>query len=307
MNVKEQNTVSLVLGSGGARGIAHIGVINWLDEHGFKILSISGASMGALVGGIYAAGALDIYARWVSTLEKMDVVRLLDFSFERKGLIKGDRIMNVLRELIGPHNIEDLPISFTAVATDMNEEREVWLNQGPLFDAIRASIAIPTIFTPVNFRGHQLMDGGLINPIPMAPTLRDKTDITIAVNVCAKAEPEGLLKVTPPKEPPRQRVRKEDRGSYRARISEFLDDLQERFLERDQDEADFIDIISHSFDTMQSTITRFQMAAYSPDIIIEVPRNSASIYEFYRASELIALGYRRAEAVLAPYIKPTPG
>lgn len=289
-------TVSLVLGSGGARGLAHIGVINWLRENGFDIRSISGSSMGALIGGIYAAGHLDAYERWVRALERMDVVRLLDFSFERNGLIKGDRIMNALRDLIGRYDIESLPISFTAVAADVDEQREVWLNKGPLFDAIRASIAIPTVFTPVPFRGRMLLDGGLINPIPIAPTLKDKTDITIAVNVNAKSEP---LPPTPPK----RHEAATDKDSYRARIVEFLDNLQDRFVTRDQDEADFFDVITRSIDTMQSTITRFQLAAYSPNVIIEVPRNIASIYEFYRAGEIIAIGRERAARVLMPYME----
>lgn len=289
-----QKTVSLVLGSGGARGLAHIGVIRWLDEHDYDIRSISGSSMGALIGGIYAAGHLDDYERWVRALEKMDVVRLLDFSFERNGLIKGDRIMNALRDLIGDYRIENLPISYTAVATDVDEQREVWLNHGSLFDAIRASIAIPTVFTPVPFRGRMLLDGGLINPVPIAPTLRDKTDMTLAVSVNGKPEPLPPMSSASPRSA-------SEKNDYRARIAEFIDDLQERFITRDQDEADFFDVITRSIDTMQSTITRFQLAAYSPDVIIDIPRNTASIYEFYRASELIEAGYDRAARVLAPY------
>ena len=293
-----KTSVSLVLGSGGARGLAHIGVIRLLNEHGFDIRSISGSSMGALIGGIYAAGHLDDYERWVRALEKMDVVRLLDFSFERNGLIKGDRVMNTLRDLIGEYRIENLPISFTAVATDVDDQREIWLNSGPLFDAIRASIAIPTVFTPVAFRGRLLLDGGLINPVPIAPTLRDKTDITIAVSVNGKAEPLA-------KEPSQHTQPEPDKIDYRARIAEFLDGLQERFVTRDQDEADFFDVVTRSIDTMQATITRFQLAAYSPDVIIEIPRNVGSVYEFYRAAEIIATGYQRAGRVLEPYASQT--
>ena len=142
-------TVSLVLGSGGARGLAHIGIIQWLEERGYEIESIAGSSMGALVGGIHAIGELDAYTHWVKALRQIDVLRLLDFSFQKSGLIKGDRVISVLKELTGDRNIEELPISFTAVATNVNDQREVWLNHGSLFDAIRASIAIPTIFTPV--------------------------------------------------------------------------------------------------------------------------------------------------------------
>ncbi|TMH71226.1 MAG: serine protease, partial [Betaproteobacteria bacterium] len=149
-------TVSLVLGSGGARGLAHIGVIQWLTENGYEIRSIAGSSMGALVGGIFAAGKLEVYAEWVLALERLQVVRLLDPAFGRPGLFKGERIMDVLRELIGDFAIEDLPVSFTAVATDLESGEEVWLREGKLFDAIRASIATPLIFTPFEYRGRKL-------------------------------------------------------------------------------------------------------------------------------------------------------
>ena len=131
-------SVSLVLGSGGARGLVHIGVIDWLVEHGYKIESISGCSMGALVGGIYAAGKLDAYKDWVVTLDKGDVIKMLDLSFSPGGLFKGEKIINKLLELVGRQKIEKLPISFTAVATNIENGKEVWFSEGSLFDAIRA-------------------------------------------------------------------------------------------------------------------------------------------------------------------------
>ncbi|MGB5602030.1 MAG: patatin-like phospholipase family protein, partial [Gammaproteobacteria bacterium] len=184
----KKRTVSLVLGAGGARGYAHIGVIGWLQDHGFDIQSIAGSSMGALIGGIYAAGKLDTYTEWIRALEQTDVLQLLDLSFGSSGLFKGERIIQTLRDLIGDHNIEDLPLSFTAVATDLDAEKEVWLSKGPLFDALRASIAMPTLFTPFQYEGRRLVDGGLVNPVPIAPTLRDMTDLTIAVNLSGRGE-----------------------------------------------------------------------------------------------------------------------
>ncbi len=175
-------SISLVLGSGGARGLAHIGVIEVLEQAGYEIQSISGASIGALIGGIYAAGELETYRDWVCSLNTLDVLRLLDISFSGTSLFKGDKIIDALRDLIGPRNIEDLPLDFTAVATDLDASKEVWLSSGPLFDAIRASIAFPTVFSAVHYRGRTLVDGGLLNPIPIAPTLRDSTDMTIAVS-----------------------------------------------------------------------------------------------------------------------------
>ena len=298
-SMKKNRSVSLVLGSGGARGLAHIGIINWLEGNGFEIKSISGSSMGALIGGIYAAGELDTYAQWVSALQQIDVIRLLDFSFGSSGLLKGERVMRALKDLIGDRRIEDLPISFTAVATNVEDEREVWLNKGSLFDAIRASIAIPTVFTPVQYRGKTLLDGGLINPIPIAPTLRDKTDITIAVSLSGKADPGFNRSRSKPAESSRSHS---DR--YRQKIEQFVDQIQQRLgIEEDEEEdMSVFDVISNSLETMQNTIARFQLAAYTPDIVIELPRNACAFYEFYRAEEMINLGRRRAKSVLSSYL-----
>lgn len=285
-------TVSLVLGSGGARGLAHIGVINWLNEQGYDIRSISGSSMGALIGGVYATGHLQVYTEWVTRLEKIDVLRLLDFSFGEGGLIKGERIINVLRELVGQHLIEDLPLSYTAVATDLDHQKELWLNKGPLFDAIRASMAIPSIFTPVDYHGKRLVDGGLINPIPIAPTLKDKTDITIAVNLSAPPVARSIIPASPS-------VKPHNNENYRERILQFIDELQRKVLNETPDDSGVFDVIANSLDTMQNTIARFKLAAYAPDIIINIPSNACSFYEFYRAKELIEIGRRKTEEVLS--------
>ena len=284
-------TVSLVLGSGGARGLAHIGVIDWLTENGYEIRSIAGSSMGAMIGGIYAAGKLDVYTRWVLALRRLDVIRLLDLSFGSTGLFKGERVIGVLKELIGDRNIEDLPVPFTAVATDIQNGKEVWLSRGPLFDAIRASMAIPTIFTPHTIEGRQLVDGGLVNPIPIAPTLRDRTDLTVVVN--ASAPPAGDLATPLLGEDPDD----DATGIYRQRIVKFIAELTHRRKVK-KEEMGLFDILSRSMDTMQDLIARFQLAAYSPDVVIEIPRDVCSVYEMYRARELIELGRARANTML---------
>jgi NTE family protein len=285
--------VSLVLGSGGARGLAHIGVIEWLEASGLRIVSIAGSSMGALIGGIYAAGKLDVYRDWVVELERMDVLRLLDLSFGRNGLIKGDRVIGVLRELIGERDIEDLAISFTAVATDLDRQREIWLSRGPLFEAIRASIAIPTVFTPVSRDGRTLVDGAVSNPIPIGPTLRDRSDLTIAVNVNGKEEPRVRL-------PPVAATRPETRRHQV--IAEFLEAVQQLVVRRDEAEPHVFDVVARSMDTMQNAMSRFQLAAYSPDAVVEVPCNACAFFEFWRARELIAIGRERAEQALGPLV-----
>ena len=285
-----KRTVSLVLSSGGARGYAHIGIIEWLCENGFDIRSISGSSMGALIGGIYATGKLDIFKRWVRALERKDVISLLDFSFGRSGLFKGERIINVLKDLIGNANIEELSIAFTAVATDLDTGKEVWLNKGALFDAIRASIAIPTIFTPYKYNGKLLLDGGLVNPIPIAPTNSDITDITIAVNVSAKMEV-SLDKFRVSKGLPPEK-------KYQHAIADFVEGLRKKRGQSEHEDMGFFDIISKAYDSMQSTIARFKLAAYSPDIIIDIPKNICGFFEFERADEIIEIGRSKAVEVL---------
>lgn len=282
-------TVSLVLGSGGARGLSHIGVIQWLTENGYEIRSIAGSSMGALVGGIFAAGKLQIYAEWVLALERMQVVRMLDPAFGRPGLFKGERIMAVLREMIGDFAIEDLPISFTAVATDLASGEEVWLREGKLFDAIRASIAIPLIFTPFEYRGRKLVDGGLVNPVPVAPTLSDTSELTVAVNLSGPVE-------WRPSAPPSEPV--PDGKTYRNRIRAFIDRLQLSRAPAARP-GGMIDVALASMETMQNLIARLKLAAYSPDIKVEIPRNACGFYEFWRAEELIALGRERTAQAFA--------
>lgn len=281
-------TVSLILGAGGARGLAHIGVIQWLTENGYEIRSIAGSSMGALVGGIYASGKLGVYAEWSLALERMEVLRLLDPAFGRAGLFKGERVIGVLRDLIGDADIADLPISYTAVAMDLESGKEIWLREGKLFDAIRPSIAIPLLFTPVHVNGRTLVDGGLVNPVPIAPTLNDTTDLTIAVNLGGRYESE-------PTPPPSETI--PSGNPYRQRIQDFIDNLTPaRAVVASA--PGMIDVALRSMESMENTIARLKLAAYSPDATIEIPRNACRIHEFWRAEEMIALGREKAEQVM---------
>lgn len=281
--------ISLVLGSGGARGHAHLGVIRALEEEGFRIRNLAGTSMGAVIGGIYAAGALDTYEEWAYRLEVGDVVKLLDFSF-RGGVFKGERVFEVLGELIGHRQIEQLSTGFVAVATDIDAQREIWLNSGSLFQAVRASSAVPGVFAPVRIGGRTLVDGGLVNPIPIAPTLNDDTDLTIAVNLNAMS---GHHLARPPK--PRQRTSPEDQA-YRSRISRFVGEL---FSNNESEERPgAARLMVRSIDVMQGAIARLKLAAYVPDIIVEIPRDSAGFFEFNRAEELAQLGYENTLAAL---------
>ena len=274
--------VALVLGSGGARGLAHIGIIRYIESLGHEIVYISGCSMGALVGGIYAAGQLEPYAEWARKLEKRDMFSLLDFAFGWTGLFKGDRLMGVLKELVGDHVIEKLPMGFTAVATDLIEQREIWLNRGPLFDAIRASIAIPTVFTPHVYLGRVLVDGGLLNPIPIAPALNQSADMIVAVNLNAHSRRA------------RAHAAQLGEGDADARVRQDA----EREAGDEPKVPGIIDVVTASLDLMQNTIARMKLASYTPDVVIDVPRDASLFYEFYRAEELIALGHECARKAL---------
>jgi NTE family protein len=287
--------VSLVLGSGGARGLAHIGVIRELEERGYEIASISGCSIGALIGGVYAAGKLDEFENWVRAISKMDMVALLDLSWARHGLVKGDKIIGTLVDLVGERTIEELPITYTAMAVDINNEKEVWLNSGRLFDAIRASISLPLFFTPVSYRGDYLIDGGVLNPVPIAPTFNDDTDLTIAVNL---GGPPGAVIESLDKKPESM----DKPGSSRSKIHQFVRDLKSSDENGAEGKLGAYDIANQAFDAMQSTIARQKLAAYPPDIVIEISRNACGTFDFDRAEELIELGRTRTRECVRPVI-----
>ena len=289
-------TVALALGAGGAKGLAHIGVIEEIEAAGFEVVAIAGTSMGALIGGIYAMGKLHVYRDWVTALARIDVLRLLDWTFTGGGFIKGEKLIGTLRELIGDVLIEELPLAYTAVATDLEREREVWLTRGSLFDAIRASIAIPTVFRPHRIDGRLLLDGALLNPVPVTPLMRERADYLFAVSVDGPAEM-----------PAAAMVETEDDASHRSRISEWLGRLRPGHAGAESPAMPgALDLLNQSMDLMQSNLARLRLAAYAPDLLIQMPRNASTAYEFYRARELIELGRERARAALQDWSRQGP-
>lgn len=272
--------ISLILGSGGARGLAHIGVINALQENNFEICSISGCSIGSLIGGIFAAGKLDEFEKWILTIDKYDIVSLLDLSWGNNGLVKGDKIINTLKAMVGDTSIEDLPIAYTAVASDILNSKEVWLNSGPLFDAIRASISLPLFFTPVERHNKILIDGGVLNPVPIAPTFNDDTELKIAVNL-------GSEQATAPQLTEVAKVH--DEGSA---VSRFIASLKFEKEEKETNKLGAYEVADKAFDAMQSHLAAAKLAAYPPDVLIEISRNACGTLEFDKAAEMIELGYK---------------
>ena len=262
--------VSLVLGSGGARGYAHIGVIEVLEARGYEIVSISGASMGALIGGFYACGKLQEYKEWVLGLDVIELGTLLDFSFKSEGLIKGEKLFEQLSKIVGKQNIESLPIPLTIVATDILHKKEKWFQTGDLLEAIRASISIPTFFTPVQKEGMILADGGILNPLPVAPTMSDKSDLIIAVNLYAD-RPLPIIKQS------KEEKQKADRFAklfYRMFKKEFSQN----------ESLNMLDVLDKTFDP--------------PDILIDIPKDVCNTYDFHKAAEVINVGRVIAKSIL---------
>ncbi len=287
----QKKTVSLVLGSGGARGYAHIGVIDVLEKSGYEIKSISGSSMGALIGGLYAAGKLQDYKEWVLSLDMFSVLKLVDFSFAATGVIKGDKVFDVLETLVGKNvKIENLPIDFTAVATDIDTQKEIWFQEGDLLSAIRASIAIPTIFTPVRSDKHLLVDGGILNPLPTVPLLSDTNDLLIAVNLNGERKADKMIE-----------QHSDEEESIQQKITEFI---QKNFFEDEKkEEINYFTIVSKTIETMQNLITRYELAAHQPDIVIDIPKNLCGFYEFHEAQKIIEYGEKTARRAISEYQK----
>ncbi|WP_448809138.1 patatin-like phospholipase family protein [Agromyces bauzanensis] len=311
--------VALALGSGGARGYAHIGVIEVLEERGYEIVSVAGSSMGAAVGGLYAAGALGEYTDWVRTLTQRDVLRLLDPKIKAPGAIRAEKIMSRVSELLRGARIEDLPIAFTAVATDLIARREVWFQNGPVDVAIRASIALPSFITPVMLNGRLLADGGLLNPVPVAPTAAARADLTIAVVLSGDATigsavPQRETAEPQPFEDWFDRFRRTaagvlDRDIVRMVTKRFSggkanapsiaaeQGVEEVFGELPAGLRMF-DVMQLSIEAMQAIVGNYRLAGYPADVYITVPKNSARVLDFHRADELIAQGRELAIAAL---------
>ncbi|CAM3871001.1 patatin-like phospholipase family protein [Aquirufa aurantiipilula] len=281
MSLKKK--VHLVLGSGGARGFAHMGVIDVLEEHNFEIISVTGCSMGAVVGGIYAAGFHEAYKKWALGLTKSKVFSLLDFTLGKHGFVKGERIFDVLSQFINVPQIEDFRIPFTAVAADMHTKKEVWFQSGDLYRALRASIAIPGIFTPVIDGEHVLVDGGVLNPLPLNVVNRQAGEMIVAVDLNGDAP----FFVLPEKN------ESEDLALLKG-IKEWLGKNWPSPAPTDlstlASTKSLSDILFYSYEMTQDRVTEMMVDKYRPDILIEIPKSISSIFEFDRAEELIEYG-----------------
>lgn len=283
--------IALVLSGGGARGMAHIGVIEELEKRGFEITSIAGTSMGALVGGIYAAGKLKEFKDWTILLDRKKVFSLVDFTFSKNGLVKGDRVLQAMKEFIPDTNIEDLPIPYSATAADISKHREVVYTSGSLYDAIRASIAIPTVLTPIIKDDAIIVDGGVINNIPINNVKRTDGDTLIAVYVNAD--------IPVHKPASNQEEEKKNKSIYQERIKEFYQHLNNILPQRSKkDNLNYFSLLEKTITTGTLQLAQLTIEKGEPDIIINISRDACGTYDFFMARELIEIGRHAAITTL---------
>lgn len=309
--------VALALGSGGARGYAHIGVINELHERGHEIVGIAGSSMGALVGGLEAVGKLDEYTSWAGSLTQRAVLRLLDPSITSAGVLRAEKILDAVREILGEVTIEALPIPYTSVATDLITGKSVWMQRGPVDDAIRASIAIPGVITPHVLDGRLLGDGGILDPLPMAPIAAVAADVTIAVSISGD-DPEAHRRERESRQPTGDWLNRMWRSSSSLLDSKAARSLLDtptgravlgRFAVGDDEPVvaptepavprlGAFEVMNRVIDIAQAALARHTLAAYPPDLLIEVPRTVCRSLDFHRANEVIDIGQELASVAL---------
>ncbi len=322
----EGKRVALALGSGGARGYAHIGVIDELLDRGYEIVGVAGSSMGALVGGLHAANALDDFTDWAKTLSQSGVLRLLDPAWRGPGFFRAEKVLDVVRDLLGEAQIEDLPIPYTAVTTDLISGKSLWLQRGPLDVAIRASIAIPGMISPYISDGRVLADGGILDPLPVGPLAGTNADVTIAVSLSGDGTENNRYRRTGDEpnaaaELFNRLVRSTsallETPAARSVLNRFStgrdDEVDEELAEASQDDADLatasamvpklgsFEVMNRTIDIMQTALARHHLASYPPDILIEVPRTSSRSLDFHRAADMIDIGQMLARQVLDSY------
>lgn len=281
--MKSKN-VALVLSSGGARGYAHIGAIKALERRGYRITSVAGTSIGALIGGIYCAGDLDKVEKWIYKLDNRRIFSLIDWSLSKNHIVKGERFINVLKEIVPDVNIEQLDIPFRAVASDLNTQREVVFSKKSLYRAIRASISIPTMIKPVRIGKHILVDGGLVNPLPLNRVVRHEGDLLVSVNVSAPASEEiNELK--------RQNAEKRNARSFFFR--HVLDHLMPSHTA-----GNYITLLTSAFTLIIQRHTVLMQKLHKPDIAVDIPMNRYDVFDFNNARHIARAGYRAMNEAL---------
>ena len=287
VNLMNTKDVALALSSGGARGLAHIGAIEELESNGYHITSIAGCSMGALIGGVYAAGKLEEFREWMKTIDRKKMLELTDFSFSINHLVKGNRIIEAIMDFVPDIAIEELPIPYCAVATDLKAGREVVIDKGSLFEAIRASISLPSFYEPVQRDDMILIDGGVINPIPLNRVKRNTGDILVGVDVSGhdyKSQWDEMHRLT--------EWQKND-NSLKAKI---LDKLIP-----DNIEFNYYTVLSRTSSLMIRQNSILMAKLMKPEMLIDIQMNRYGTFDFDKSEKLIAIGRRKASQAITEY------
>lgn len=274
--------IALVLSGGGARGIAQIGVIEELEKRGYEISSIAGTSMGALVGGMYAAGKMQEFKKWICSLDKRKVFSLVDFTLSSHGLVRGDKVLNAIKTFVPDTNIEDLKIDYSATAADIENHREVVYRSGSIYEAIRASIAIPMVITPVFKDNAVIVDGGVLNNLPVSNVKRTSGDILVAVYVNANVPP---LKLQISK-----KEEKEKKSVYLKKINEFYEQLNIISPKSKKEKLSYFTLLDKTYVSASLQMVQLTIEKYSPDILVNISRDTCGTYDFYKAEELVEIG-----------------
>jgi NTE family protein len=286
---KKRKDVDLVLSTGGARGLAHIGAILQLEEMGYHIRSIAGASMGALVGGIYAAGGLEDFREWMKTIDKKKIHQLYDFSFSLNHIVKGNRIMKALKEIVPDKNIEDLDIPYCAITTDAVSGKEVIFRKGSMYQAIRASISIPVFFNPVRQGERMYLDGGLVNPLPLNRVKRDKKALLVAIDVSGH-DYEGEVMMN--------RLIKQRSLDHSFALS-MLNKMLPHAMDLD---LNYITLLNRTTSIMIHQNTKLALKITPPDIYIEIPMSRYSTFDFDKSERLIAIGKTKTRKMVERFL-----
>ncbi|PPE73516.1 patatin [Solimonas fluminis] len=279
------NVVGVALGSGSARGWAHIGVLQGLEAIGVRPQVVAGTSIGALVGAVYVSGQLDEFAEWVQTLSARDVFNLMDFTLSG-GVVKGERLFGFFEERHKNPEIKSLEQRYVSVATEMKSGREVWITHGPILPAARASCALPGVFPPVKFDGRWMLDGGLVNPVPVSAARALGADVVIAVNLNAQLVGAHLAR-PPPEEPEVETPAKVERTLWQRAVTYLSSG--------DGENPSFFDVVGASVNIMQDRITRSRMAGDPAEITLAPALDDYALMDFHRAGQAIAEGRRLVE------------
>ncbi|WP_092878405.1 patatin-like phospholipase RssA [Izhakiella capsodis] len=283
-----QVKIGLALGSGAAKGWAHIGVINALQRAGIQIDVVAGCSVGALVGAAYATSNLGRLERWVRSFSYWDVLRLMDVSWRRGGLLRGDRVFTQIKQIISSTLIEKGVMPFGAVATNLSTGRELWLTEGDLHLAVRASCSMPGLLPPVGYNGYWLVDGAVVNPVPISLTRALGADVVIAVDLQHDAHlmQQDLLSITP------DSVSEEKSSDWRGRLKDHI----ARFTQRkSQQSPGAMEIMTTSIQVLENRLKRNRMAGDPPDVLIQPYCPQISTLDFHRADEALAAGILSVE------------